>query len=144
MGEAKEGDLLTIAFTGKLKNGEIFDQTTPGEPFKITLGTAEVLKAFQDAMVGMKTGEKKNFLVPADRAFGRVREDLVQRIPLSKLENPQKVKVGEFLEFELKDGQVLFAVVTELTQQEAVVDFNHPLAGEDLNFSVEVLKIGEV
>jgi len=140
--EACNGDLLTVAFTGKLKNGEIFDQATPDQPFQFTLGEGEVLPAFQEAVLGMKTGEKKVFSVPADKAFGEIRTDLVQRVPLLKLENPQSVKIGEFLEFELKSGEVLFAVVTDLTPNEAVVDFNHPLAGQDLNFSVEVLGLG--
>ena len=142
MAEAKKGDRVSIIYEGKLTSGEIFDQTKKDDPLIFEIGSPRILPAFQEEIIGMKEGEKKNFTIPAVRAYGNERADLFRDIPRERLQNPDQVKEGNFLQFELEKGEILTVPITKVTEETVTVNLNHPLAGEDLNFSVELLKIG--
>ncbi|HTL48949.1 MAG TPA: hypothetical protein VL688_12885, partial [Verrucomicrobiae bacterium] len=96
----------------------------------------------QEALVGLKAGDKKSVDLPPEKAFGKVREDAVLEVPKSNLPN-EELKVGMVLASQTPEGEVVRATVKELKDNSAMLDFNHPLAGKDLHFDVEVVDVGE-
>jgi peptidylprolyl isomerase len=139
---AKSGDSLQVHYTGRLKDGSEFDSSHKrNEPLEVTLGKKQVIPGFEDGLIGMVVGEKKTIEIPADQAYGKVREDLVVKFDRSKIAQDLKVEVGQRLRIPQPDGRVVYAHVVGLTDAEVTLDANHPLAGKDLIFDLELVKI---
>ena len=137
----KFGDTIKVHYTGTLADGEVFDTSREGEPLQFTIGNGDVIEAFDANIKGMEVGEKKTFTIDAVDAYGVYNEAFVQRIPRAQVPDDVKLEQGmPVLVGETEEDAVQF-FVKELNDTEVVLDCNHPLAGEDLTFEVEVVEI---
>jgi FKBP-type peptidyl-prolyl cis-trans isomerase 2 len=141
MAIAKTGNHVKLNFTGRLDDGTIFASSYAGDPLEFTLGDNEVLPAIEEAVEGMKPGERKTVHIPSDDAFGPWREDLTQEIPRDSLPDDIEVEVGEQLVVEQPGGESVLLSVADLSESTVTLDANHPLAGRDLTFDLELVDI---
>lgn len=139
--KAKNGDKVEVNYTGKLTDGTVFDSSVAGEPIKFTIGSGEVIPGFDKAVVGMKVGEKKTVFIPVDEAYGAVRPELIGEIPRSKLPSDVVPEVGGMLQATAKDGSQVIFRITSVSDNTVTVDANNPLAGKDITFEIELVKI---
>jgi len=141
MAEAKHGDTVKVHYTGKLKNGKIFDTSKERDPLEFTLGENQVIPGFEEGIIGMNPGETKTVSMSPDKAYGPKREDLIAEIPKDKLPPDMKPEVGQRLQAQQQDGQTIPIVITQVSDTAITVDANHPLAGEDLTFEIQLVTI---
>lgn len=141
MKKAETGNSITVHYTGKFEDGQVFDTSlTEGrEPLTTVLSEeTNLIKGFTEALYGLTEGEKKTVeLTPAD-AYGEIMEELISEVPLVNM--PEGVKVGDMLQAQGPNG-VFNVVVVEVNETTAKVDANHPLAGKKLIFDLEVVSI---
>jgi peptidylprolyl isomerase len=142
MAQAKKGDSVKIHYTGRLDDGTVFDSSREREPLEFTLGAGMVIPGFDDAITGMKVGEEKSTSIPVDEAYGPRRDDLLISVPTERLPDDMEPQVGQQLQMQTGDGQTFVAAVTRVGEDEVVLDANHPLAGKDLTFDIELVEIG--
>ncbi|HCI28782.1 MAG TPA: peptidylprolyl isomerase [Fervidobacterium sp.] len=135
----KNGDRVKVHYTGKLEDGQIFDSSLEREPLEFVVGAGQVISGFEEAIIDMEIGEKKTFTIMAEEAYGIAREDLKFSVQRSML--PEGVQVGDMLEAYQPDGNVFVVKVDELNDLTAILDANHPLAGKNLIFDVEIIDI---
>lgn len=138
---AKNGDTVQVSYTGKLKDGTVFDTSVGREPLEFTLGSGEMIPGFEKAVLGMKVGEKKTFTIPADEAYGQPRKELIVELPRQGFVSDIPPEVGQQLQATDSNGSVIIATVVKVTDTTITLDANHPLAGKDLTFEIELLKI---
>ena len=141
MTEAKFGDTVRVHYTGKLEDGTVFDSSLDRDPVEFTLGARQVIPGFEQAVVGMSPGESKTVEVPADQAYGPYREELVQEIDRELVPEDLKLEVGQQLALRLSPGRSIRVTVTKLTESKVTLDANHPLAGKDLTFDLQLVEI---
>ena len=141
MSEAKQGDTVKVHYTGKLENGMVFDTSTEREPLQFTIGEGQIIRGFEDAVVGMNPGDSTTTTVPADSAYGPYREDLVMSVERSRLPEDMEPEVGQQLQGQQEDGEDIVFTVTETTAENVTLDANHPLAGQDLIFDIQLVEI---
>lgn len=139
--EAKLGDTVRVHYTGKLEDGTVFDSSLDRDPVEFTLGAGQVIPGFEQAVVGMSPGESKTVEVPADQAYGPYREELVQEIDRELVPEDLKLEVGQQLALRLSPGRSIRVTVTKLTESKVTLDANHPLAGKDLTFDLQLVEI---
>ena len=141
MKEAQVGDLVRVHYTGKLKNGEVFDSSKERDPLEFTLGNKELLAGFEDGVVGMKPGDSKSVTLEPENAFGDRREDLLLKLP--KREFPQNItpSVGLQLRLSNASGNEMTVVITEVGKDSVTLDGNHPLSGQTVIFNIELIEI---
>ncbi len=135
MPEIKAGDTVHLLYTGRLEDGTVFDTTGDDNPIEFVAGEGQLIEGVENAVLGMSTGDKKTVTIAPDEGYGPRRDDLVETVPLSAL--PDNVEVGDELTAESEDGEMQFWVIA-LEDDEAVLDANHPLAGETLTFELQV------
>jgi peptidylprolyl isomerase len=138
MRQAGKGDTVKVHYTGALKDGTVFDSSRDREAMQVTLGSGTLIGDFEDALVGMAVGDTKKVEVPSANAYGPRREELVIRVESSEF--PPHLAPREGLSLNLKgpEDQVIQAVITEVSGDSVTIDANHPLAGEDLTFDIEL------
>jgi FKBP-type peptidyl-prolyl cis-trans isomerase 2 len=136
----KEGSTVSVHYTGKLTNDEVFDSSTGGEPLTVTLGEGSLIPGFEKALQGMKQGEKKTINIPCNEAYGDIIKDNYQEV--DKQYVPDSIQVGQMLEAKNEMG-VISVRVKEVRENTVVLDANHPLAGEDLIFDLEIVSVGD-
>ena len=141
MTEAKLGDTVRVHYTGKLEDGTVFDSSLDRDPVEFTLGAGQVIPGFEQAVVGMSPGESKTVEVPADQAYGPYREELVQEIDRELVPEDLKLEVGQQLALRLSPGRSIRVTVTKLTESKVTLEANHPLAGKDLTFDLQLVEI---
>lgn len=141
MTQAKAGDTVRIHYTGTLDNGTRFDSSEGREPLEFNLGGGQVIPGFDAAVDGMAVGESKTVTIPAAEAYGERHEQLVQQVPREMLPDTIEPAVGMQLQSQSPEGQVMNLVVTEVNNASITVDANHPLAGQALTFSIELVEI---
>ncbi len=139
--EVKEGSTVSIEYTVRDESGKIVDTNVGKQPLAVHLNGKEIIPGLEKRMIGMKEGESKEIVVPAKEAYGDVQKDLILTIPLDKL--PPDAKVGDILQMQAPDGKVFPCKVRSIDKEKkvAVIDLNHPLAGQDLTFEVKILKV---
>lgn len=138
MNYAKQGDIVRIHFTGRLENGAVFGSSENDGPIPLALGSERMISGLDRALVGMQVGEKKTVTIPAEEGFGPRRPELQQQVPRTAL--PENAKVGDRLSARSGDS-ALYVWVRALDEDTAVVDANHPLAGQTLTFDIEMVAI---
>lgn len=138
---AKPGDTVKVHYTGTFENGTIFDSSAGGEPLRFTVGAGEMIRGFDEGVVGMQVGEEKTLHVPADQAYGSYREDLVFALDPDGIDGVENLGVGDQVRLSLQGGQALPARVVAISADAVTVDANHRLAGEDLTFTVNLVEI---
>ncbi|NBB74758.1 MAG: peptidylprolyl isomerase [Bacteroidetes bacterium] len=143
MAKAKEGDTVQVHYTGKLKDGTVFDTSEEREPLSFTIGEERVIPGFEKAVVGMEPGDTKTEELPPAQAYGEHREDMVMELERDQLPDNLEPKVGQQLQLRMQNGQEVPVVITELGEESVTIDANHPLAGKDLVFEIELVEIGE-
>jgi peptidylprolyl isomerase len=142
MSQAKSGDTVKIHYTGTLDDGTQFDTSAGRDPLEFELGGGQVIPGFDTAVEGMAVGESKNVRIEPDQAYGERHDQLVQQVPRSALPDDLEPEVGMGLQSQSPDGQVMMLMVTEVGDENIMVDANHPLAGQALNFDIELVEIG--
>ena len=141
MSLVKENDTVKIHYTGKLSNGQIFDSSLEREPLEITLGQNMIIPGFEKGMVNMKVNEKKTINIPFSEAYGEVQKELFHVVKKDQLPEEITPEVGMGLTSKNPDGSEMQLRVAEVKEDHIVVDANHPLAGQDLVFDLEVIEI---
>jgi peptidylprolyl isomerase len=139
--QAKNGDTVQVHYTGKLADGTVFDSSIGRDPLEFTLGAGQVIPGFDKAVFGMKVGEKKTVTIPANEAYGPVRDDLVVEVPREKLPSELTPEVGQQLVWTRPDGGQQIVTITGVSDNTVIINANHPLAGKDLTFEIELVKI---
>lgn len=141
MSQAKAGDTVKIHYSGTLNDGTEFDSSAGGDPLEFTLGEGHVIKGFDNAVRGMAVGEQKSVNIPPEEAYGPRQEQMVSQVPLSALPNDLEPVEGMRLQAQGRDGRTVNLTVTEVGDESVTVDANHPLAGQALNFDIELVSI---
>lgn len=141
MTEVKSGDTVHIHYTGTLADGSVFDSSEGREPLEFTVGSGQVIKGMDEGLPGMKVGDKKRLEIPADDAYGPLNPDARQSIPREGIPDEIPLEVGSQLQMQSPEGHVLPVTVVEVTEATVTLDANHPLAGKDLNFDIELVSI---
>ena len=141
MSTVKANDTVRVHYTGKLADGEIFDDSRGREPIEFTLGAGQVIPGFEKAVLDMAVSDTKTVNIPSADAYGDHRPELIQAVPLSELPEEIKPEVGMQLVSQAPDGQQIPLVVTEVNADNIMVDANSPLAGKDLIFDLELVEI---
>ncbi len=140
----KQGDKVSVEYEGKLDNGDVFDSSTHGDhshPIDFVVGEHQVIKGFEDAVVGMDLNQEKEISISADEAYGQRKEELVRDFDRKEIPMEQEPKVGMVLGFNLPQGGQFPATITKVTDDKITFDLNHPLAGKNLNFKIKVVKV---
>ncbi len=136
---AKTGNTVKVHYTGTLNDGTVFDTSVDREPLEFTIGQGQLIPGFEQAVIGMKVGESATINIPAAEAYGLHRDDLVFAMERSQL--PDNIEVGQQLQMMQTDGSTVVVTVIEISETTAMIDANHPLAGEDLIFEIELIEI---
>lgn len=139
--KAKEGDLVKVHYTGKLKDERIFDSSQNSDPLELTLGTGQVIPGLEKAVVGMSVGDSKTVEISAEDAYGPYRDELVVEVEKEHIPEDLTVEVGQHLVLRQAEGPPFRVTVTEMTEQSVTLDANHTLAGQDLIFEVQLIEI---
>lgn len=134
----KQGDQVQIEYTGRLKDGTVFDSTEGREAFTFTVGSPEVIEGMSSEVLGMEVGQEKTIEIPPEQAYGDYDDSLVVKVERAKI--PNEAEVGDALSDGSGRGPVWY--VRELGDEHCVLDANHPLAGETLVFDVRVVNVG--
>jgi peptidylprolyl isomerase len=142
MRQATHGDTVRVHYRGKLHDGSVFDASFDREPLQFTIGGGEVIPGFEEAVVGMNPGDSKTTELPVEKGFGPYREDMVVVVGKSNFArwHPEP-RIGQRVPIPQPDGPPIDVTVAEVTESEVTVDFNHPLAGQDLSFDIKLVEI---
>lgn len=141
MQKAKSGDRVHVHYTGRLKDGTMFDSSVNREPLRFEVGKGELIPGFENAVMGMSPGEKKTETIPFWLAYGPHLEELVVTVERERLPSELVPYIGQELELRSEEGKTSAFVITEITESAITLDGNHPLAGKDLVFEIELLEI---
>lgn len=142
MAQAKVGDMVSVHYTGKLEDGTVFDSSEGHEPLQFEIGTSAVIPGFEHAVVGMKPGESKTAKVTAEQAYGQRETARVVEVELAQLPQDLKLHVGQRLTLTDQQESITYVMVTEMSDSLVKLDANHPLAGQDLVFDIQLVAIG--
>ena len=141
MSVAKKGDTVKVHYTGTLEDGTVFDSSKDREPLQVKLGDKQVIAGFGKAVAGMKVGESKSVTIPKSGAYGDYNKELCIELPRENLDTEAEPKVGQRMQLERENGEAIEVSITKVSAKSITVDANHPLAGEDLNFEIELVGI---
>ena len=141
MTEAKTGDIVRINYDGRLTDGTSFDSSAGRAPLEVTLGEGQVIPGLEADLIGMEQGAKSTVTIPCDQAYGPHRAEAIQTIDRGKVPAGLDIAVGSQLQARTTDGTMLPIRVVEVDDATVKVDANHPLAGKDLVFDVELVEI---
>ena len=136
----KNGDTVNIHYTGKFEDGQEFDSSKGKDPLTFKVGSGQVIPGFEEAVIGMKEGEKKKISISPEKAYGELRKDLIKEFPRSMLGTGQ-VSVGQVVQLKTVDDQIVSARVEGLADNTVTFNLNHPLAGKTLCFKLELINI---
>jgi FKBP-type peptidyl-prolyl cis-trans isomerase 2 len=143
MKQAKSGDKVKVHYHGKLTNGETFDTSNGREPLEFEIGTGMVIKGFDDGVTGMAIGDKKTITIPSDEAYGPRNPEMVIDVPKDRFPPDMELEIGMPLAMSNGSGQPFQVTVVEIKEDSVLLDANHPLAGMDLVFDLELVEIVE-
>ena len=141
MALAKAGDTVRMHYSGSLADGTQFDSSAGREPLEFTLGSGQIIPGLDSAVTGMETGDKKQVVVEPSEAYGDRDPARVQAVPREQIPADIPVDPGTQLQMQTPDGQAIPVIVTQATDTEVTIDANHPLAGQQLTFDVELVEI---
>ncbi|MGK0328842.1 FKBP-type peptidyl-prolyl cis-trans isomerase [Polaribacter sp.] len=139
--QVKESNTVKVNYTGKLSDGSVFDSSEGKEPIELTLGLGQVIPGFEAGLIDMKLKEKKTITIAKEDGYGAINDALIQEVQKSELPQDMTPEVGMGLVSKTPDGREMNLVVVEVKEATIVIDGNHPLAGKDLIFDLEVLEI---
>ena len=138
---AKAGDTVQVHYTGKLDDGSVFDSFAGRDPLEFTVGAGQVIPGFEQAVEGMAVGLTKTVTIPSAEAYGERVAEAVLQVPREQLPPDLEPEVGQQLVMQSRDGRQIPIVVVEVTEDSITIDANHPLAGRDLTFEIELVSV---
>jgi peptidylprolyl isomerase len=141
MQQAKDGDKVKVHYHGKLRSGETFDSSENREPLEFTVGSGQVIKGFDDGVRGMQVGDKKTVEIPVGDAYGEKNQEMIIEFPLDQFPPDMKPEPGMQLMMNNGEGQQFPVTVSEVNGDTVILDANHPLAGQDLIFDIELMDL---
>lgn len=139
--EVKENNTVKVHYTGKLTDGHVFDSSVGKEPLEFTMGKGQIIAGFEKGLMNMKVNEKKTITIPKEEAYGDRNESLKQEVNRTELPKDMTPKVGMELVSQSTKGKESNLVVVEVKKDTIIIDGNHPLAGRDITFDLEVVEI---
>ena len=139
--QATSGDTVLFHYTGSLRDGTVFDSSSGRDPLRVILGSGQVIRGVDEALVGMAPGEQKTVTVPADEAYGPRRPELLHEVQRDAIPPDVDLEVGTQLEGRDTSGQRLRLTVVDVADEMVTLDANHPLAGQDLQFELQLVGI---
>jgi FKBP-type peptidyl-prolyl cis-trans isomerase 2 len=141
MQQVKNGDTVKVHYHGKLTDGTTFDSSEGRQPLEFKVGSGSVIRGFDNSVVGMSVGDKKTINIPAEEAYGEVEEDRFMEFPINRFPPDLKPEVGMTLTMSDGSGQQFPVVIGDVRDDVVILDANHPLAGKDLVFDIELMEI---
>lgn len=141
MQQVKSGDTVKVHYHGKLTDGTTFDSSAGREPLEFEVGSGMVIKGFDEGVTGMKVGEKKTINIPVEEAYGEKQEEMMVEFPINQFPPDLKPEVGMPLTMTTAQGHPVQVVIAEVKSETVILDANHPLAGHDLIFDLELVEI---
>ena len=134
---------VSVDYKGTLADGEVFDSSEGRQPLEIQMGGGQLIKGFEDALMGMAMNEKKTFTLDPEAAYGERDENMMNNFPRSNVPPGVDPQVGQMIGLQSQDGQQVPARIVSVDDEKIVLDMNHPLAGQALTFDIEVVGISE-
>ncbi|MHC4691394.1 MAG: FKBP-type peptidyl-prolyl cis-trans isomerase [Planctomycetota bacterium] len=141
MTQAKSGDTVKIQYTGRLDNNSVFDTSVDRDPIQLTIGQGRTIPALEEAIIGMETGESKTVEISAEQGYGAYQKELVHTVSRKVLPEDMEPKIGQRLTATSVDGRKLSVTIKDVSEKNVTMDANHPLAGKDLKFDIELIAI---
>ena len=141
MASAQAGDTVRVHYTGKLDDGTVFDSSAGSDPIEFVIGDHQVIPGFEDGVMGMAIGETKTITIPFDQAYGAYDDELVLDVPRAQFPDHITPEIGEALQLQQPDGNVITVIISEVSDESVTLDANHPLAAEDLTFDLQLAEI---
>lgn len=141
MSKVKDGDTVKVHYTGKLEDGSVFDSSVERDPLEVTLGEGKLIPGFENAVVGLAVGDKTSANIASTDAYGERREDLEVSIERDQLPEEIEPEVGMQLQLNQPNGQPVPVQIIKVEDENITIDANHPLAGKDLTFDIELVEI---
>jgi len=141
MTQVKQGDTVGIHYTGTLNDGTVFDSSEGRDPLAFQVGSGQIIPGLDVALPGMAVGDKKVVNVPCDEAYGQMNPAMRQEVPRAEIPAEIPTEVGSRLQMQAQNGQVIPVVVVDANDSTITLDANHPLAGQDLTFAIELVSI---
>jgi FKBP-type peptidyl-prolyl cis-trans isomerase 2 len=139
--QVKDGDKVKVHYHGKLRSGETFDSSQGREPLEFTVGGGQVIKGFDEGVKGMQVGDKKTVEIAVDDAYGQKSQEMIIEFPKNQFPEDMNPEVGMQLMMNNGSGQQFPVTIVEVKDQSVILDANHPLAGQDLVFDIELVEI---
>jgi peptidylprolyl isomerase len=143
MAKIKKGDKVKVEYTGKLKDGSVFDTSEGKDPLSFEIGAKQVIPGFEKEIESMQVGEEKTFSLSVEDGYGPVRAELQQEVPIDKLPPEPEPKEGMMLLMKAPTGQQIPAKIIKVADGKVTIDLNHPLAGKELTFTVKVAGVND-
>ena len=141
----KDGDKIKVEYEGKLEDGTVFDASEKhGKPLEFMVGAKQLIKGFDEAVIGMKKGEEKTVTLKPDQAYGDNNPEMIKKVPKDQFPAGKEPKAGLMLVMGLPNGTQIPAKITAVDDKEVTLDLNHPLAGKTLIFKIKVVEIETV
>jgi peptidylprolyl isomerase len=141
MQQAKSGDTVKVDYTGTLEDGAVFDTSASRGPLQFMIGDGQIIPGFDQAVIGMNVGDKKTINIPSDQAYGPHLADKILEVNQDQIPKHLSLEVGQQVQVPQKDGSKIFFVVTDVSETSVTLDGNHPLAGKDLTFDIQLVEI---
>jgi peptidylprolyl isomerase len=141
MQQAQQGDKVRVHYHGTLQTGETFDSSEGREPLEFTVGSGQVIRGFEEGVKGMSVGEKRKLEIPVNDAYGETNKDLIIEFPMAQFPAEMSPEIGQQLMMSNGSGQSFPVTIKEIKEDSVLLDANHPLAGQDLIFNIELVEI---
>lgn len=141
MQQVQSGDTVKVHYHGRLTDGTTFDSSEGRDPLEFQVGSGQVIAGFDNGVMGMVIGEKKTVQIPVDDAYGPKNPEMLIEFPREQVPEDMPLEAGMRLNLNNSQGQVVPVVITEIREEVILLDANHPLAGEDLTFDIELVEI---
>jgi peptidylprolyl isomerase len=141
MAQVKKGDKVRVHYTGTYDDGTVFDSSVERGPLEVTVGSGMVIPGFDRALLDMEPGQKKTVNIPVDEAYGPRAEELIAEVPRERIPADVELEIGQQLQLSLANGGEAIVMIVDLNDTTVTLDANHPMAGLDLNFELELVEI---
>lgn len=138
---AAQGDIVTVHYTGRLADGQVFDASPEDRPLQLVIGKKEVIPGFEQAVIGMVIGEKRTVTIPAEEAYGPRLQEKIEEIQRGRLPEKVVLRIGGRLEIIGHDNSRRYVDIVDVTDTTVTLDANHPLAGKALIFDIAMVDI---
>lgn len=141
MKQAKNGKTVKVHYTGKFEDGTVFDTSVSREPLEFTIGEGQIIPDFEQAVIGMNPGEAKTVRIESDNAYGPHKDEMVMVVNRDQFPEDFEPEIGQQFKVRNADGKIIVVTVTDFIEKTVTLDANHPLAGKDLTFDIELVAV---